>query len=283
MPAGPLFSVVVPTCNRPALLAEAIASVLAQTVDGFEIIVVDNGSDPPAAVADDPRLRLVRLPGIRGPAAARNAGVDAARGRHLAFLDDDDLFTPDRLAIALEGLARAPVALCWSRFADRPIGRNRDLEGNVADSILDGLTPSLGATAIRRDVAPRFDEHWDAVEDVEWWMRVAGSQAVTTVRRVGYLVRRHEGIRHRNSAAVRVAENMAFLEAEAAYFARHRAAAAFRWKRVGLLALRIGDRRTARSAFIRSLRLSPRPATVKHFVRAIGWSRSRAGDQRASV
>jgi len=212
----------------------------------------------------------VRIAGNRGAAAARNAGIDAARGEYLAFLDDDDLFTSDRLALAVEGLARAPVAICWSRFADRPPGSNRVLEGDVADEILDGLTPSLGATAIRRAVAPRFNEHLDAVEDIDWWRRAAGSRRVATVPRIGHLFRRHDGPRHGNGPAARVVENLAYLEAEAAYFECHRRAAAFRWKRVGLLALRTGDRRLARAAFRRSLLLTPRPATVKHLVRAIG-------------
>ncbi len=274
MPAGPRFSVVIPTYNRPAYLAEAVASVCAQTVDDFEIVVVDNGSDRPIDLGDDPRARLVRFPGNPGAAAARNTGLDAARGEYVAFLDDDDLFTPDRLELAAEGLARAPVAICWSRFADRPPGSNRVLEGDVADLILDGLTPSLGATAIRREVAPRFDEHWDAVEDVDWWLRVARSQPVATVAKIGYLVRRHDGVRHRNAHTVRVVENLAYLESEAAYFARHRTAAGFRWKRVGLLALGTGDRRLARAAFRRSLRLAPRAATVKHLLRSLGRSRT---------
>jgi glycosyltransferase involved in cell wall biosynthesis len=274
VPTGPLFSVVIPTYNRPEFLAQAIASVCTQTVDDFEIVVVDNGSDPPTEIEGNPRARVVRIAGNRGAAAARNTGLDAARGEYVAFLDDDDVFTADRLELALEGLSRAAVAICWSRFADRPPGHHRVLEGDVGDEILNGLTPSLGATAIRRAVAPRFDERLDAVEDIDWWLRVARSQPVATVARIGHLVRRHGGPRHGNAHTVRVVENLAYLETHADYFARHRAAAGFRWKRIGLLALRTGDRRLARKAFRRSLRLTPQPATVKHLIRAIGASRA---------
>jgi len=186
----------------------------------------------------------------------------------VTFLDDDDLYTPDRLALAAEGLARAPVAICWSRFHDRPVGSTRTLEGTVADTILDGPTPSIGATAIRRDVVPRFDERWAAVEDVDWWLRVAPVLELTTVPKVGHLIRRHDSPRHRNDIATRVAENVALIRERDEYFARHRAAAAFRWKRVGFLATRVGDRRLARAAFAQSLRLRPRPRALLHVLRS---------------
>ncbi len=119
---APLFSVVIPTYGRPRFLAQAVASVLAQTVDNVECVVVDDGSRVPLIPPDNPRVRLIRRDVNGGPAAARNTGVAHARGRYLAFLDDDDCFTPERLAVALEGLQRASIALCWSRNFDEPPG-----------------------------------------------------------------------------------------------------------------------------------------------------------------
>ncbi|MBI4259617.1 MAG: glycosyltransferase family 2 protein, partial [Actinobacteria bacterium] len=104
--ATPLFSVIVPTHGRPAYLAEALASVAAQTIEDWEAVVVDDASPEPVEVPDDPRFRLVRRDENGGPGAARNSGLAAATGRYIAFLDDDDLFTPDRLEVALEGLQR---------------------------------------------------------------------------------------------------------------------------------------------------------------------------------
>ena len=183
----PLFTVVLPTHNRHAFLDEAVASVLAQTVSDFELVVVDDGSPEPTSVPDD-RVRLVRLPTNQGPAVARNAGMAVAAGLYLAFLDDDDLYTPDRLELAQDGLRRAPVALCWTRFHDQPPGSNRRLEGDVGDVIRDPLPRCNHHPSGQR---PRFDDRWAAVEDVDWWIRVATSTPVTTVPSVGYLVRRH--------------------------------------------------------------------------------------------
>ncbi len=91
----PLFSVIIPTYNRAALLARALASVRRQTFTDYEVIVVDDGS------TDDTLERLRGLPEVkvlvqqnRGPGAARNLGVRQCSGQYLAFLDSDDLWFP---------------------------------------------------------------------------------------------------------------------------------------------------------------------------------------------
>ena len=271
---APLVSIVVPTYDRARFLSEALASVVAQTVEDWECVVVDDGSPTPVSLPEsvDPRIRLVRRPRNGGPAAARNTGLLEARGAFVTFLDDDDLYTAERLALGLQGVARAPVAVCWVRFVDeatKPARGGRRLEGDVSDTILDGLTPSLGTVTLSRELALAFDERLDNLEDVDWWLRTAKAHRFTTVPDVGYLFRRHPGVRHRTDAASRVADNLRFLEREAEYFRRHPRAAALRWKRVGLLAEAAGDRRQARLAFVRALRRRPAPATVKHLARVL--------------
>src|SRR5262249_13181427 len=97
---SPQFSVVIPVYNRADTLSRVLRSVLAQTFQDFEIVVVDDGSkDDPKSVCDsfhDPRIRYLRQEN-RGGGAARNAGIDAARGRFVAFLDSDDEFLPQHL------------------------------------------------------------------------------------------------------------------------------------------------------------------------------------------
>jgi glycosyltransferase involved in cell wall biosynthesis len=269
----PTFSVVLTTYCRPALLAEAVASVLRQTIRDFELVVVDDGSVPPAVVPDDERIRVVVHGENRGLPAARNAGWDRARGDFIVFLDDDDLFTPRRLEFAARGLARAPVSTCWSKFLDGPERRGRVLEGDVGDTVLDALTPPAGATAVRRNVSVRFDVRWNAVEDVDWWLRVTQQHPVSTVTETGLLIRRHAGLRWRNGLAERARENLALLDAHADYFGSRPKAAAFRLRRAGLLALTSGDRQLARAAFARSLRIEPRPETLWHLTRSVAPTR----------
>lgn len=94
-------SVITPTYNRPEILREAIGSLLAQSFADWEMLVVDDGSEPSVQpIVDcyaDPRLRYVRLEHA-GRSVARNRGLELARGDLIGFLDDDDLYHPDKLA-----------------------------------------------------------------------------------------------------------------------------------------------------------------------------------------
>jgi teichuronic acid biosynthesis glycosyltransferase TuaG len=107
--AGPVpaVTVITPVWNAEGTLAEAVASVRAQTRTDWEMILIDDGStdgsrDRAAGLAAaDPRIRLLVLGANRGPAAARNAGIRAARGRFIAFLDADDRWSPDKLAVQI--------------------------------------------------------------------------------------------------------------------------------------------------------------------------------------
>ena len=265
----PDFSVIVPTYDRAEFLGEALASLRQQTFGDFECVVVDDASPRPAAVPSDPRFRLLRRTTNGGCAAARNSGLSAASGRFVTFLDDDDLYTADRLASAREALEDAPVVVCWRSGAKGLPHRERPLEGDVADIILDQMTPSLGQVAVARSLASPFDERLPALEDVDWLLRLARQAPFTTVPKLGYVVRQHSGPRVRHGTAARLSASRQLLETHAEYFARHPAAAAFRWKRIGLLAERLGSTGDARRAFWRSLRLHPEAATLWHLIRLL--------------
>jgi glycosyltransferase involved in cell wall biosynthesis len=100
---NPMFvSAVIPTRNRPEQLLLAVRSALQQTHSELEVIVVIDGPDPKTAQAltgfNDSRLRIVQMERNVGGSDARNAGVQAARGRWIAFLDDDDEWLPHKLS-----------------------------------------------------------------------------------------------------------------------------------------------------------------------------------------
>lgn len=101
------FSVVIPVHNRADLLKAAIASVLSQTNQSFEIIVVDDGSEDDVEATvnsfSDQRIAVIRQANL-GASAARNRGMDSAAGRHVAFLDSDDLYLAHHLAAAADTL-----------------------------------------------------------------------------------------------------------------------------------------------------------------------------------
>ena len=268
---APVVSVVVPTVNRPVLLAEAVGSILDQTVTSVEVLVVDDGTEGPViGPLGDERVRVLRTGGGEGPSVARNIGMAAARGRIIAFLDDDDRWTPERLDLALRGLRRAPVAVCGTQHMGRAASPPRRLEGRVGDAVLRGTTPCLGATAVRREVAPAFNERWHAVEDVIWWWDLAQRADVATEDEIGYLVRLHDGPRGTNAVTRRVEENLRLLDEHADLFDADPQAAAHRWLRVGVLADQAGARGVAVRAYARHLRLRPRAGAVAHLGLALG-------------
>src|ERR1019366_3526420 len=102
----------VPTFNRGYILGEAIQSILDQTYPHFELIVVDDGStDDTADVVNsfkDTRVHLIQHPKNAGAAAARNTGLAAAQGDLISFLDSDDLWNPNKLALETSFLQGHP-------------------------------------------------------------------------------------------------------------------------------------------------------------------------------
>ncbi|MGQ0431032.1 MAG: glycosyltransferase [Microthrixaceae bacterium] len=112
---GPLVSIVVPVRDRPEQLRQAVRSVLAQTYQGWELVIVDDGSVVPVSLVlgidlDDPRIRVVRID-PSGASVARNRGLRECAGALVAFLDSDNWWLPSRLADAVDGL---PPAAGWA-------------------------------------------------------------------------------------------------------------------------------------------------------------------------
>lgn len=123
----PLVSVVIPAYNRSNVIGRALKSVLDQSLQNFEIIVVDDGSSDDLATAlaeyDDDRIRLIRQSN-GGANRARNTGIDAALGQFVAFLDSDDLFLPHHLESAVAYLLEnAATAVFSPVIVDRGDGR----------------------------------------------------------------------------------------------------------------------------------------------------------------
>ncbi len=264
--AAPLFSVIVPAYGRPTLLAAALDSVLGQSEPDFECIVVADGDPNPVEVPDDPRVRLVRRETNGGSAAARNTGIEEARGRFVVFLDDDDVYAPDRLAFAREGHERAPVVICWGHYLGGVRRPGRILDGDVSDALLRGFAPNMGQTSVARDALLRFDERLRSAEDVEWWVRTVQTHEVATVPEFGLYYRRHDGPRRQKAPVVRAESRLTVVEWHREYFAAHPEARAFQLRRAALLYAKAGERRAARRTFARSFRAHPKLSVLAHMV-----------------
>jgi glycosyltransferase involved in cell wall biosynthesis/radical SAM superfamily enzyme YgiQ (UPF0313 family)/tetratricopeptide (TPR) repeat protein len=147
---APLVSVIVPTYNRPEMLATAISSILTQTMQSFEIIVInDAGTDVLPVLerfADKGNIRHIVHDSNQGLAAARNTGIRAARGKYIAYLDDDDIFYPNHLETLTEFLESHD---CRVAYTDA----NRALQHKTDD----------GFVTVKREVLHSRDFNYDAI------------------------------------------------------------------------------------------------------------------------
>ncbi len=200
---GPMVSVVIPTRNRSAMLNRAIRSVLAQTYGDFEIIVVaDNSTDDTAAMIDgikDPRVRFFQHESRKGASAARNTGMKNARGKYIAFLDDDDEWTPDKLAVQIPMIEKAGpdvgLVYAWMKYVRN--GKSVSvyaprLRGNVFLKMLEQQSIGNSSTVIiRHEVVDKvgfFDEDLFRGNDGDYWRRISKHYNVIYAPRVLALI-----------------------------------------------------------------------------------------------
>lgn len=185
----PVVSVIIPTFNRPDKLKNAIASVLSQSFKNFEVIVVnDAGEDVTNLVEqfNDARVKLISMEANRGLSAARNIGIKKAVGRYIALLDDDDIFYPNHLQIALNNFNEQQKVIYSDAVRNSYIkvgntfalltqsvpysidyNRNKLLIGNIAP---------VNCFVFEKSLANKvglFDESLPVLEDWDFWLRLS--------------------------------------------------------------------------------------------------------------
>jgi glycosyltransferase involved in cell wall biosynthesis len=185
----PTISVVIPTYNATKTVLDTIASVQAQTHRDIEILVINDGSTDNlleclAPTVTDARVKIYSYPN-GGLPVARNRGIARSTGEYIAFIDADDLWTPDKLALqlqALESNPRAGLAYSWTYFmeedgqryhTDRPIW----FEGDVLKDLMlwnflcHGSNPLIRRSVI--EAVGEFDPSLPSAEDWDYWLRIA--------------------------------------------------------------------------------------------------------------
>ncbi len=191
-------SVIIPVYNRPILLRRAVKSVLAQTYQNFEIIVVDDGSSEDVTKVvhgfHDERLKYIRHLENKGAAAARNTGIRIAQGEYIAFLDADDEWFPKKLESQLQVFesGSSQLGLMYGGYivvskdgkmirAFRP-----QCKGWVYEDLLLGKCIKTTSTIICKRVVfektGMFDELLPPTEDYDMWLRIARYYAVDFVK-----------------------------------------------------------------------------------------------------
>ncbi len=187
----PSVSIIIPTRNRTHLLAEAIESVTGQTYRDYEIIVVNDGGDDIAGVTNtyekDCSITVLNLGERQGPAKARNSGLEIARGKYIAYLDDDDIYYPEHLEKLVGYLERNDCKVAytdsyqafqkWEKdeyvTTDRRLVYSEDFDKQRI--LVMNFIPTL-TIAHRKDCIEEvgcFDEGLETHEDWDLWIRMS--------------------------------------------------------------------------------------------------------------
>ncbi|MBD2250028.1 glycosyltransferase family 2 protein [Nostoc parmelioides] len=186
----PTISVIIPAYNAERTILETISSVQQQTFSDFELIIINDGSiDRTLELIQniqDERLKIFSYEN-GGLPVARNRGIYRAIGEFIAFLDADDLWTPDKLELQLAALQQNPeagVAYSWTYFMDEQgkssiPGVSLFFEGNVQANLLvnnflaSGSNPLIRKQAIKS--VGEFDSKYTACEDWDYWLRLSAT------------------------------------------------------------------------------------------------------------
>jgi glycosyltransferase involved in cell wall biosynthesis len=182
----PLVSVVIPTFNRVKYVKEAIDSVLKQTYDDFEIIVVDDGSiDETSRVLEQYGDKIrVFYQKRKGASAARNLGIAKSNSEFIAFLDSDDLFYKKKLEIQLNEIkSDEEIHICYTNEKwilnsehKNQHAKHKKYSGWIFEKSLPLCIVSASSAVIRREVFENcgiFDEKFIVCEDYELWLRLS--------------------------------------------------------------------------------------------------------------
>lgn len=224
----PLVSVIIPAYNCAAYIREAVDSALAQDYPALEVIVVDDGSSDgtgAALAAYGERIRLLSQRN-RGCAAARNLGLAHARGSHVAFLDGDDVWRPDKIRRQIEAMRRSGHRMAYSRFivwhpdgdgsypsAERMFGTDGAahvsdcalVTGATYDALLLDCIVWTSTVLIEKSAlmeAGGFDESLQLGEDYDLWLRLSRRLSMLGIEEPTALYRQHPASITRGARAI---------------------------------------------------------------------------------
>lgn len=199
---GPLVSVIVPTYNRLGTLVESLRSIQDQTYPYIEIIVINDGGveieDVLPRSDRGKKITYIKHSGNKGLPAARNSGIQAARGKYIAYLDDDDRYYPEHVEILVNHMASNDCRVAYTdacrvhqeQLGGKYIIRKRDVPHSVdfdPDRILlCNYIPVLCMMHERAclDQAGCFDEKLTSFEDWDLWIRMSRFYQFCHIRKV---------------------------------------------------------------------------------------------------
>lgn len=201
----PCCSIIIPAYNAIKYLPETLESVLNQSFTDFEVLIINDGSYDNiiewAAQIEDPRVKFISQKN-QGVSAARNLGIENARGEYIAFLDADDLWDSTKLEKQLKlfqknpdsGLIHTEMALIdeESKLLGRKFTSN--VEGNALKQLLEQNTIVTSSVIVRRsclETVGNFDNNLTSSEDWELWVRIASVYPIALIKEPLVFYRQH--------------------------------------------------------------------------------------------
>ena len=205
---SPLISVIIPTYNRSLLIIEAINSVIAQTYTNWELLIVDDGSTDGTVEAVrkiiDDRISIITLPHTGNISNVRNAGVKQSKGEWLAFLDSDDLWLPEKLALQMETLLQQKKRWVYGLYEyidknGKTIYNSYEKFAPYAGHVVkEVLLAKTGITICSLVIEKKlFDEiggflpHLKTKEDYEFFLRLALKAEAAIIEKIILQIRDH--------------------------------------------------------------------------------------------
>lgn len=196
----PQVSVIIPTKDRAALLGRALESVLRQTYQGFEIIVIDDNSLDNTGLcvhnyrSKDARIKYLKNGKNLGGSASRNAGIRNSQGSYVAFLDDDDIWLPEKLdeQMRLAKDSGCKFVTCGRRNESGEFRKNVIPPGIITLERLfrSNVIGSASAVLVEKSVFEKtglFDENLKSAQDWDMWVRILKSFPVCSIRKPLYI------------------------------------------------------------------------------------------------
>lgn len=196
------MSVIVPTYNRESTIIGSINSILEQTYQNLECIVVDDGSQDHTkdvvSRIEDSRVRYIKLEKNSGPSVARNVGIRESSGDYIAFNDSDDLWLPDKLEMQMSKLENeAEAGMVYCSYLYQKDGKEYqvpsdkcaqwELEGEIFDSLWDSNKIGTPTVLVKREcirLCGAFSENLHSLEDWEFVLRISRKYKIAYVNKI---------------------------------------------------------------------------------------------------
>ena len=274
----PKVSVIIPTYNRKDYLSNSVGSVLEQTFQDFELIISDDASTDSTRQyvesLSDPRIIYIFNETNRGVAETRNNALKIARGKYVAFLDDDDEWLPEKLRMQVELIERKPlrVGAIYTGVTTFDVNRNHltsvsvpEFRGNILNDLLTDNFLATSSILIRKSSFDRvgfFDTEFKGISDFDMWIRIAGDFDFDYIKDPLVKHQVHDLRITENYEAV-ISGLKLLLSKHNKLYAKHKKAQSSYKLKLGIFYCYNNDTKEGRRYFIEAIKLYP--LNLKHY------------------